>query len=87
MDVMRRFVYLVDGEPFAGTVQNLAAAMRNATYSGEDVWSGEVFTFQEGQAVSHKVTTYSTGYNSDDWSAVTVEVLGDAASYVVDGRS
>ena len=85
------FVYLVEGEPSTGTVNELARAMEQATYNGMEV-GDRIWTFEAGEPVQGVVRTFSTGFNEDDYARVTVEIqfprgAVESATYRVDGRA
>lgn len=87
-----RFVYLVDGEPYVGTVADVAHAIEQGHYAGLDI-GDVVWTFDGGSPVGHDVTTRSSEYNADDYATVEVEIdpldgrVPYVASYRIDGRA
>jgi hypothetical protein len=90
-DTCTRFVYLVEGEPYLGTIFELAHVLEEAHYSGIDV-GPDVYVFAEGRPVAHTYRTHSTGYNADDYATVFVELElehddPEEASYRLDGRA
>lgn len=69
----RRFVYLVEGEPYIGTLQKYADAVREAHYSGLEV-DRSVWIFEDGNPVSTVARFSSTPYDEDDYSTLLIEL-------------
>jgi hypothetical protein len=86
------FVYVVEGEPYAGTVSDYAKALEHGHYAGLDV-SSQVWTFTtHGEPFPCKVLNLCTGLNSDDYflGQVSVDFGGgvvETATYRIDGRA
>lgn len=88
-------VYLVDGEPHVGSVNDYAKALEQASYADLDV-DPFVYVFEDGTPYAHLVTVTTSGFDSDDYATTTVEVViqrGDSqgrsetASVRIDGRA
>ncbi len=85
------FVFLVEGEPYVGTVVDLAKALENAHYADLNV-DRTVWTFANGKPEACVVQTQGSSYNEDDYAYVTVELEWvkdnpETASFRLDGRS
>lgn len=80
------FVYLVEGEPYVGSLADYAKALEQCHYAGLDVgtdlywWSEETW-----KRVTPRVRT--SAYNEDDYATMTIEAFGQSASVRIDGRA
>lgn len=85
-------VYIAEGEPFTGTVQDLAQAIALETYSDISVdrmaWV-PVRTVKGYVPLPRQIKVESTGYDSDDFATLTVTVEGveGEGTVRVDGRA
>ena len=85
-----RIVYVVEGEPFVGTVGDYAKALEQATYSDITV-ERTVWVFRGGEAAVAVTPSVSVSpYNEDDYATMTVSIEVDGsiemASVRLDGR-
>ena len=86
--ITQSLVYLVEGEPYIGTVNDYAKAVENAHYSGIGV-DNTVWTFDaDGKPVPTRVQ-FSGGdkFNEDDYAYLTIRVGADEATVKIDGRA
>lgn len=88
---IQRFVYLVEGEPYVGTVADYARAYENAYYSGLDI-NPDVCVFTVADPASGVVTAWDcikrsvSDFDEDDYANVTFNFNGETASIRLDGR-
>jgi hypothetical protein len=92
------FVYLVEGEPYVGDINDYAKALEQAQYSGIEVhnhvWTfdGEYAGGARGRPVSHIVRTKTTDYDENDYAYMTVSIEfacddPEEATVRIDGRA
>lgn len=90
-EVRIRFVYLIDGEPKLGTVDDYAHDLDHGALAGVEVSRlVHVLTTDErgAMALREAQATVTMGdYDDDDYSTVTVRVADDVSSYRIDGRA
>lgn len=79
------YVYLVEGEPRAGTLADWASAQEHAHYAGLDV-SSQVWRHEDGFFVS-LIPDDAEAWRSDDYGYHTVCVGDDQATIKIDLRA
>lgn len=88
----RTFVYVVEGEPYTGTIGDYARAIEGSHYSGTDV-SGTVWFVNGADVLESATATVTCGsYDEDDYATITVSVEIDKddptwATVRIDGRA
>lgn len=81
---MRKLTYFIDNQPYEGTIEDYANALRHGSLESVDVY-GSIVT-DDGQWV--KAETEFSGYNVNDMGYATVKIPGYGESgYVVDGSA
>jgi hypothetical protein len=86
-----RYVYVVEGEPYVGTVQDVAKAFEHAHYGGVDV-SATVYVFEPATGrppapVAKSIEITTTDYDADDYASAIIRIGDESASYRIDGRA
>lgn len=85
-DEPARFVYLVEGEPYVGTVDDVAHALELAHYSAVDV-SPYAWTFDAGEPERHEIEVQAAPAPLGDYQHVTVRIDGAEGRYKIDLRA
>ncbi len=89
---MNRYVYIVEGEPYVGTVTDIAAAVEEAHYGGLDVppyawFVGSVAFFEDDYELERERLVIAHDYTADDIAHGHVSILGETAPYKIDLRA
>lgn len=87
----KRFVYLLDGEPKVGTVDDYAHDHDQAHHYGVAIGHTAYIVTSDvsGRMALTEVpiTATSSGYDLDDYATMTITVGADEGSYRIDGRA
>jgi hypothetical protein len=87
----RTLLWLVEGELYAGTLDDYALGLDAASLGGlaisDRVWEVTIGTDDRPVLVERKPDVSHSGYDADDWATVTVRVADEVASYRADGRA
>lgn len=80
------FVYIVEGEPYVGTLNDYAKALEQECYGAITV-EPDVWTWVEGgwQRVSPRVKVRP--FDDNDYATMTVSAFGQTATVRIDGRA
>lgn len=83
-----QYVWMQEGLPCTGTLEQWAKAYENAYYSGDQGPSARVFTWDgEGDPIEHRVSVKRDGATEDDRIPYAIRVNGESARLVIDGRA
>lgn len=83
----RRIVYVVEGEPFVGTIESYAKALVHGHYAGIGV-DATVWTVGRNGLEPTLAKVTMSDYDEDDWAYLTVELeFSETATAKIDGRA
>jgi hypothetical protein len=80
-----RYVWLVEGEPFAGALQDYADDVESAIYSDLAVSRHVWYSWSDG--LRRALPTVMSRSSHDDVETIVISVGGDEARYKIDLRA